>query len=187
MVVIGISKITDHLLPTEEVLWQGKPEPKAYSIGVVKFIPILIGAIFLIWSLVNLLLSSTPWINFFLPLVEPFVQFLITLAGLGLIGLGLLNIFIRAPKTKSIEYLITNQRVFIYSSTQGKDPKIINLSEVNEHIEMKYNKSHSTGSIYIPTPQWLQFSPDIWGIKEPYKVYNILVEAIETGKRTNWK
>jgi hypothetical protein len=187
MVVIGISKITDHLIPTERILWQGKPEPKAYNKGGIKLIPILIGAILLIWSIGYLLLSSNPVINFFLPTIEPFVNFLFSLAGVAVIVLGLLNIYIGATKAKGIEYLITKQRVFIHSSTKGKDPKIINLSEVNEHIEMKYNKSHSTGSIYIPTEHGIKFSPDIWGIKEPFKVYNILVEALETGKRTNWK
>lgn len=114
-----MAKITDHLLPTEKVLWQGK--------------------------------------------------------------------------AKSTEYLITNQRVIIYSNKSGKDPRIINLYEVNGQIEMKYNRHRETGDIYIPTPQWNRFvtreyiSPDIKDIKEPYKVYNILIEAVMVGKRNKWK
>ena len=103
---------------------------------------------------------------------------------------------------KDTEYIITNQRVISYSSKKGKDPKIINLYEVNGQIQMKYNKSKGTGSIYIPSPQQNRYgidqsrmiimgrpimSPDIKDIKEPYKAYNILIEAMQMGKRTHWK
>ena len=100
------------------------------------------------------------------------------------------------------EYLITNQRVIINSSRHRKNPMIINLYEMNGQIEMKYNKRRGTGSIWIPTPHWNRYgiiqssitifgkliiSPDIKDIKEPHKVYDILIEAVAVGKATKWK
>ena len=79
---------------------------------------------------------------------------------------------------------------------------VINLYEMNGQIEMKYNKRRGTGSIWIPTPHWNRYgiiqssitifgkliiSPDIKDIKEPHKVYDILIEAVAVGKATKWK
>ena len=103
--------------------------------------------------------------------------------------------------TKHTEIMITNQRVLIYPSplAEKNRPKIIYLYEVNGDIEMKYNKASDTGNIYIPSPHWERLYlgnrasgkanpyPDIKGIKDPFKVYDILIEAIEAGKRSKWK
>jgi hypothetical protein len=195
-VVIGISRIMDHLTSTEKVLWHRKPDPKAYSKVRTRTIPIIIATILVILSIVFL------FPPFLIETIEPtnltYIIFIIDV--LGIIGLIPLIFYTRA---KDAEYLITNKRVIIYSSQYAKTPMIINLSEVNGDIEMKYNKHRGTGSIYIPSPHWyrhgrlVQYStvimdkpiidPDIKDIKEPYKVYNILIEAVEMGKRTKWK
>ena len=93
--------------------------------------------------------------------------------------------------------MITNQRVLIYPSpyAERNRPMIIYLYEVNGDIELKYNRASDTGSIYIPSPHWDRLFlgsrrvlyPDIKGIKDPFKVYDILKEAIEVGKRSKWK
>ena len=197
-----MSKITEYLLPTEQILWHRLPEPKAPGEGRAKFIPILIGVIFV--SLFSLLviysvLSGTPQAAI---LIVCYI--VLILVGLILIGVGIAPVISIYPAAKDIEYIITNQRVLIYPSAYAEKnrPKIINLYEVNGQIEVKYNKFTDTGSIYIPSPHWYRFGfaqsrmmsgnraiidPDIKDIKEPHKVYDILIEAIATGKALKWK
>lgn len=98
-------------------------------------------------------------------------------------------------RAKDAEYLITNKRVIIYKAAYVKKPRIINLRAIDGcgDIEMKYNKSKGTGSIYIPSPDWVGYGgnrwnyPDFKNIKEPHIPYDILIEAITIGNRTNWK
>lgn len=64
---------------------------------------------------------------------------------------------------------------------------------------MEYYKNSDTGSIYIPGPHWdwykalrydnipFTIPPDIKQIKDPITVHKILLEAIESGKKINWK
>ena len=190
-----MSKITDHLLPTERALWQGKPELKAYIVGGAKIAPIIIGVILVDFSLV---LMMQP---FLLQSIQnrDFLNIIILLIGLGLVGIYPLINYIEGV---TIEYLITNQRVIIHPNSHAEGAKIINLYEVTGQIEMKYNKFNGTGSIWIPTPHWDRvgidqssttifgkslIGPDIKDIKEPHKVYDILIEAIADGKATKWK
>lgn len=186
--MIIISKITGYLLPTEKILWQGKTDPNIPRRSGTSKILILIGALILIGVIVNILLLSIPIIAFFFPLANLVISFLFALIGSGIIGLGLLDAYIISNKTKDSEYTITNQRVLIYyPNAKNKDHKIINLSKVNSLIEMKQNKSQNSGSIYIPTQSMMKINPDIWNIKDPFNILNILIETVETGKRTNWK
>ena len=206
-----ISKITSYLLPTEKILWHKLPEPKAPSKGKAKFVPIRIGSILVI--LFSLLLIHSALSRTTQTTILPF-YFTLIAVGLILIGVGIAPV-VSSNTAKNIEIIITNQRVLIYPSpwAEKNRPKIINLYEVNGEIKMKYNKATDTGSIWIPTPHWHRFGsvtpaghnrptitqsrmvifgkpivdPDIEGIKEPHKVYDILVEAIATGKSTNWK
>ena len=98
-------------------------------------------------------------------------------------------------RAKYAEYLITNKRVIIYKAAYVKKPRIINLRAIDVcgDIELKYNKSKGTGSIYIPSPDWVGYGgnrwmyPDFKNIKDPHIPYDILVEAIAIGKRKNWK
>lgn len=185
--VITISKITDYLLSNERVLWHRKPDPYAPKSKVrVKIIPIIIGATLLILSILfvfpPLLIESIPETNL------TYIIFAIDVFGI----IVIIPLYYH-NSAKGAEYLITNQRVIIYYSPTTKDPLIINLNEVNGQIKMKYNKRKGTGSIYIPSPHWNRYVtpehiyPDIRNIKDPHKVYDILIEAIATGKSTKWK
>ena len=152
-------------------------------------------------SLVYLLTPVIPLIKFLLLPVEPFVHSLFTIIGLGLV---LLWPLIKYIGYKNAEYLITDQRVFIKPNTQSQSPRIINLYEVNGKVRLDIGfieKYFGTGSIYIPNPRpydiatpatpqgnvLLIVSADIKAIKEAERVHRIIQEAIETGKRTNWK
>jgi hypothetical protein len=58
MLVLAISQITDLLLPTEKILWHKKQEPKNQNTNTIaKYIPILIGAILIIFSIALLIPS----------------------------------------------------------------------------------------------------------------------------------
>ena len=194
---LTISKITDQLLSTEKILWHKKPEPKNQNPEPrSKYIPILIGAILMIISIALLIPS---FLSQKLTTTDTLYA-IILFSGLILMIVGLVN---TRTGSKNVEYLITNKRVLIYPSPYSRGVRIINLWEVNGDIEMKYNETSDTGDIYIPSPHWYRFGivvqtrmiindkpiidPDIKGIKDPYKVYNILIEAIQTGKRTHWK
>ena len=135
-----------------------------------------------------------------------FFCFILMIIGAVLLGIAIKGIISYDP-TKKVDVIITNQRVLIYPSpyAERNRPKIINLAEVNGDIEMKCYKGTNTGSIYIPSPHHDRLNynrpdqnrkiifgkeiiePDIKGIKDPYKVYNILIEAIQVGKKSKWK
>ena len=189
ILVAIIPKITDYLLPTEKILWQKLPEPKASSKARVEKVPILTGAILVI--LFSLLFIHSALSRTTQTTILTF-YFVLIAVGLILIGIGIAPV-ISYNKAKDTEYIITNQRVLIGSSKNSKDPRIINLYEVNGQIKMKYNESRGIGSIWIPTPHWNRFvtpehiSPDIKNVKDPFTVHSILIEAIEIGKRTKWK
>ena len=195
-----ISKITDHLLPTEKILWHKLPEPKAPSKGRAEKFPILAGAILVI--LFSLLFIHSALSRTTQTTILTF-YFVLIAVGLILIGVGIAPV-VSSHTAKDIEYIITNQRVLIYPSPYAEKnrPRIINLYEINGEIKMKYNESRGTGSIWIPTPHWNRYgiaqssmtlldnpviSPDIKDIKDPHKVYDILIDAIATGKWTKWK
>lgn len=195
-----ITILTDQLLPTEKILWHRLPILRAPRKGKPNLIPIIIGSITVIFVsflfILSVLSGPTQTTN-------PLTFIVLIAVALGLIGAGLVPL-ISYNFSNDIEYLITNQRVLIYPSPYAEKnrPKIINLYEINGEIEMKYDKDTGTGSIYIPTPHWNRIanvqsnmtvgnraiiSPDITGIKDPHIAYDILIEAIAIGKRTNWK
>ena len=185
----AITILTEHLLPTEQILWHRLPIPRKPKEGEGKFIPIITGVLLLIFI-------SPLFINSILFTLLLFI-------GIGLIIIGIAPAM-SYSKNRDVEYIITNQRVLIYPSPYAEKnrPKIINLYEINGEIEVKYNKHNNTGSIYIPTPHWNRIAnvqsrmevggraiidPDIKGINNPHKVYDILVDAIARGKTLNWQ
>ena len=192
MVIIR-SKIADFLIPTERILYHRLPKTIASTDGRVDF---------KWWAIGWVLIIASVFIFAFLPTTQTvdLVFFIIPIViGIFFLVLGMRPV-ISYSRTKDIEIMITNQRVLIYPSPYAEKnrPKIINLGEVNGQIEMKYNKARNTGSIYIPSPHWDRIIfykddiprariPDLKNIKDPLQVYNILLEALEVGRKLNWK
>ena len=173
-------------------MWHRKPDPKApKSIVKAKIIPIIITAILLILAIIYVI---PPFLIESIPQTD-FTIIILFIVCFGILAQLPLFTYIRA---KEAEYLITNKRILIKKAAYIKKPWIINFYQVKEGIDVKYNKSKGTGTIfipisYIPNPIWDRNTKDqiifaeIKDIKDPYKVYNILIEAIAIGKSTKWQ
>ena len=211
-----ISKITNYLLPTEKILWHKLPEPKALGEGKAKSTQILTGAILvIIFSIlfIGSALSKNPQTAiltlYFIPLAVGLI-----LVGVGIAPLVFSDTakdieymitnqrvliypsrYAEKNHPKIINLYEVNGEI---KMTHNKATDTGSIYIPTPHWDRFSSHKFDSVTPYdrdkvILTQSRMRIlgkaiiDPDIKGIKDPHKVYDILKEAIATGKARKWK
>ena len=179
----------------ENIIWQGKPVFKAFVFAGHNIALFVFGLIFM----------SFPLIFFLITLQSGAPLFIFNLIPLLFIFVGF-GIFFGTPISsafahRNTEYAITNKRLIIQTGAIGLKTRFIDFEKIQE-VNIKVglmDKIFGTGGIYADTASsvrgWNYYSgsgrgynvmrPDFVALKDPYKVHNILQEAMKDMKSSD--
>lgn len=179
----------------ENIIWQGKPVFKAFVFGGHSIVLFVFGLIFMAtptFMLLMTLQSGAPLFIFSLiPLIFVIVGF----------GIAFGSPISSALAHRNTEYAITNKRLIIQTGAIGLKTRFIDFEKIQE-VSIKVglmDKIFRTGGIYADTASsvrgWNYYSgsgrgynvmhPDFIALKDPYKVHNILQEAMKDMKSSD--
>lgn len=159
----------------EEIIWQGKPNKKAFVLNnVLKMFPIA-----LIWLcfdgfFIYMLVSNDVFSQlggFAILIVVFFVIHLIP------VWIWIQNIVTASARHKNIDYVFTNKRIIIKSGLVGIDINNIYYTEIS-NVSLKVgliDKMCGVGDIYIKATSSAQV---LWDIDSPYTVVNRLQKVV---------
>lgn len=167
-------KIQSLLAPDEQLLWQGKPNKKAYIMAnVLKMLPIAI-----LWLAID-----TGMIVLFATLAKDLpVGAIIGIAAFFIIHLTpvwiwLYNVLTASKRQQNTEYAFTDKRIIIKTGFIGIDVQNIYYSDI-ESVNVKVgltDKILKVGDIYIKCTQNAQV---LWDLPTPYALANRLQKIV---------
>ena len=177
----------------ENILWQGKPVFKSFVFAGHNIALFFFGLIFMAFALFPLLLMMQSGAPLFIFNLFPLIFFFVGFA----IAFG--NPILSMLAHKNTEYAITNQRLIIQTGSLGLKTRFIDFEKIQE-VNIKIglmDKIFGTGGIYADTGSlasrgWYQYAgsgrgynvmrPDFVALKDPYKVHQLLQEAMKDSK-----
>ncbi len=183
----------DRLLnQNEKILWNGKPELKAFVLPALGSVPF--GLFFLGFSIFFLFgVASAGAPSFFTLFSLLFVLF-----GAGLtFGPSLWQLL----RYRNTEYVITDKRIVTQTGAVGLDTRFVDFEKIQEvYVKIGiFDRLFGTGSVYVMTAgsnsynpsmgsygygfgAMYGFRPNLSALKDPYEVQKLLQDAVDRSR-----
>lgn len=159
----------------EEIIWQGKPNKKAFVLNnVLKMLPFA-----LIWLCFDGFFIYMMLANNIFAELGGFAILIVVFFAIHLIPVWIWihNIVTASARHKNIDYVFTNKRIIIKSGLVGIDINNIYYTEIS-NVNLRVgivDKMCGVGDIYIKATSSAQV---LWDIDSPYAVVNNLQKIV---------
>jgi len=189
-------RIVKQLHSSEEILWKGKPVLVPFVFSGYQIIPFLIGVLFVVVSVTQLIIPITLF-----GATTEFIVFTLIFSSIGFaFAFGTPIIFFFSYR--NTEYVLTNQRLITQTGALGLDTRFVDFKKIQEvSVQVGFVDSlFKTGNVFAETASVVpvgyvqmggQYSyiikPSLKAIKEPYKVQLLLQTAMKQAKESNHK